>query len=203
MTGAGPQAPGRADEAPGRAREIDVEPALAQGRAAGRQASRSQASQASTNASDARRRRKSPWLGSLPNSPTSTVRPPKMIRRCRRRSGDHGSQLNCRQSRARERIAGGVRRFDRDLRLVDIASETGARRRDRSACPGADGSFASSISLKPRPRPASNPLACSGAAIAILERRDGDACACPDRATPRESWLSAPGLTSKPADRRC
>src|ERR1700674_4371675 len=43
--------------------------------------SRSQASHASTNASDARRRKKSPWLGNFPNTPMSTDLPTEEDRR--------------------------------------------------------------------------------------------------------------------------
>ena len=56
-----------ADKAPRRAREVHVEPALAQRGAACRQTFPQPARPTtSTNASDARRRRKSPWLGSFP-----------------------------------------------------------------------------------------------------------------------------------------
>ena len=60
ITGAGPQAPAAHAKRHDGARQVDVEPARAERVAAGRQALPQPASHASTNASETRRRRKSP-----------------------------------------------------------------------------------------------------------------------------------------------
>src|SRR4029453_13713942 len=91
--------------------------------------SRSHASHASTNASEARRLRKSPWLGSLPKRPTSTVRPLKPVAvrgKGTRRPSRAPQELP--PLAIAERIAGCVGCDDADLSLVKSGAET-----DRSA----------------------------------------------------------------------
>src|SRR6185295_809586 len=90
---------------------------------------RSHASHASMNWSDTRRRRKSPWLGSFPNSPMSTA---CAETRARLPAAVDGAPSALARELTpvgrRERIARGVRRLDGDLGLVVLGGETKGRR---------------------------------------------------------------------------
>ena len=128
-------------------------------RLAGRH-SRSQLSHASTNASETRRRRKSPWLGSLPNRPTSTGlspvahrsgSPAAQTRSCAapeltptaRDKRIRASALTFRWSSPRDGIATEDRAGDavgvglRRQRLVDHVKPRPRARRNRRHCSGA------------------------------------------------------------------
>src|SRR5260370_27211347 len=100
MTGAGPHVPAaRAKRQAGLVRYTSSQRSPRASRLAARH-SRSQASHASTNASDARRRKKSPWLGNFPNNPISTDL--------------SGSALELPPVMCGERIADRIGRFYRD-----------------------------------------------------------------------------------------
>src|ERR1700680_3463317 len=129
MTGAGPHAPAaQRKRQAGLVRYTSSQRSPRASRLAARH-SGSQASHASTNASDARRRRKSPWLGNFPNSPTSTGLPTE---------DDSGPLASFEHSVSwfalelppvmrGERIARGVRRFDHDLNLMECRMKTECR----------------------------------------------------------------------------
>ena len=139
MHRSGTAGPGRADEAPGRAREIQVEPALAQrlrGLPAGIPAARRPTRRRTrpTRAGAGNRR----GLAALPNSPTSTDcpgtrSPSAAVDRCRIRLHIRTAAIAC----AANGSCPARRRFDghQGPMVLDSKAEHGRARRRRAAAP--------------------------------------------------------------------